>query len=378
MRTRFTRILVLMLVLVLCALPAGASAPEEARATLAVAPPGPPSYRSPDGHSAGGASGPAAASIPARPNRPVMRLASAPSAAPQSEVAPCGAGNCTTATSIACNSVAAITPSTDQWDSYSCLDTSLIASLPYSEALLHHTVGAASQDIALAVPEGSLTSLGNWFAPILNSCNSDNCASGGHTTDWATWEHALVSDAPLQEYQLVVESPSVNTFTADALLSCGTHNTGWCEAQVRQTIAPGTYTVISDTTATGTCGVIQYDGWDYAFDGNEVVYKLVLSRPAFVSVTLEYAGNESIEYNNYMAAHILTGDCNQHEEWMSTYLLGESGYVWAWVWDMLPEGTYYIVVDGMYMPCGGDAFRLIVTAQDRYRWLPVLREPPGT
>jgi hypothetical protein len=292
---------------------------------------------------------------------------------PQGAV-PCTPGNCTDAVETFCNRVE--NWSNDdilQWTDYKCLDTSIFPSVPYSETLYTLSIVSDSLDFGLAIPLA--TEKMNNFGAVLNSCESDDCPTATHVKDLRIHQHAIVPDAPKKEYILSIDSPNM-VGRGDAIVSCGSHDTGWCDDQgvVSATLPCGdsSYTLL-DNTDNGLDNIIYYNT-NFAYDGPELTYKVVLTKTQYVTATLHYTGNRALVYFNYMSFFLLDNTCDQRSKVLYSGLTGETmEHPTATASARLLAGTYYLVVDGIHMPRGGDAFRLdlVCTAPDLV-YLPIV------
>jgi uncharacterized repeat protein (TIGR01451 family) len=275
----------------------------------------------------------------------------------QPQSIPCDAGDCSSAIPVSCNTVVqhwANDRVDRQWITYSCLDTDIFADLPYSETLYAISIVTNSLDVSLAIPQ-TVTGM-NVFGGVLTGCNSDDCQAATHNKGATIYQHAVIPDAPTQDYTFVIDSDNMSGY-GDAIIACGRHDTGWCEDAISTTqLACGDYT-IHDNTDYGLDNITFY-GSNLAYDGPEMTYKLVLTDTRFLSPTLFYSGNESMPYHSYLAYFLLDYTCNQRQVYMYSGLAGETGDRASSYARWLPAGTYYLVVDGLHMPSGGDAFRL--------------------
>jgi uncharacterized repeat protein (TIGR01451 family) len=283
---------------------------------------------------------------------------------------PCETGDCTPAKPAACNTLIAGWRNIDaqQWTTYTNCPASsspVWASLPFSEALYSVAITQAGLDVGVAVP---MVQRGmDVFAALLDTCDNAMCLAGSNNyyigESPFIEQHAVLLDADPKTYTLVMDSPNLAGH-GDAIVSCGRHASGWCEAAAVETLSCGSYT-ISDTTSNGQDDIIAYYPWAYnlAYDGPEITYKLVLTEGRYLSPTLHYSGNLAANYYNYLSLFVLGGACEQRSTLLFAGLVGDgtdgasSDHLW------LPAGTYYLVVDGIHMPHGGDAFRLDMVCQ---------------
>jgi hypothetical protein len=246
--------------------------------------------------------------------------------------------------------------------------------VPYSETLYTLSIVSDSLDFGLAIPLA--TEKMNNFGAVLNSCESDDCPTSTHVKDLRIYQHAIVPDAPKKEYILSIDSPNM-VGRGDAIVSCGSHNIGWCDdaGVVSATLPCGdsSYTLL-DNTDNGLDNIIYYNT-NFAYDGPELTYKVVLTKTQYVTATLYYSGNLAMDYFNYMSFFLLDDTCDQRSRVLYSGLTGESGVTKGSDSKKLPAGTYYLVVDGIHMPQAGDAFRLdlVCTPPDEYLiYLPIV------
>jgi hypothetical protein len=303
----------------------------------------------------------------------VLQAVVAPDHEVRTSAAPCVAGDCSSATAVTCNSLLRgdRNDDTNQWSTYNCMNPAIFASLPYSEALYTLSIPETGLDFSLAIPNVESRTVGsnvvfmNAFGAVLDSCDSGQCIASSHVKDLAIYQHAIVPDAPVKTYNLVVDSDNMSG-SFDAIIACGQHATGWCSAAgvVSATLPCGTYTVHGDTNSAKGRDEITYYDINYAYDGPEVTYKIVLTESRYLSLTLHYAGNPAMDYFNYMSFFLMDETCNQRDWLWFGGVAGEpsapsvSGHQ-GW----LAPGTYYLVVDGMHMPTQGDKFALDVICQ---------------
>jgi hypothetical protein len=300
------------------------------------------------------------------------------SPAPDSPAAPCVGGTCP-ATIVSCNSVVNWkNDDTNQWDTYGCLDTTIFPTVRYSETFYSITIVSDSIDLALAIPFARVPpgQIMDHFGAILNTCDSNDCRSATHVKARTIYQHAIVSNAQKQSYILAIDSPNMNA-EGDAIISCGSHDTGWCKdpGVISTTFQCGNFS-FHDNANNGLDNITYY-GTNYAFDGKEMTYKLVLTESRYVSVTLHYSGNPAQDYNNYMELFVLREACNQQEPFGYTGLAGETGATSSTVSGWFPAGTYYLVADGTHMPYGGDPFQVDMGCSDleaskKFVYLPIV------
>ena len=272
-------------------------------------------------------------------------------------VNPATAGNCSAATAVSCGSVFTWAQNLgNQWSSYPCLYPGVFASLPAQEALFSLAITATDLDVSLSVPE-IVTGMQDLFYANLTACDNDTCVASGWVKDGSNAGDAILQEPATGTYRLVIDSPDMDGF-GRAIVACGSHATGWCDAVVSDTLACDTYS-FTGTTDGGTDNVLDYNN-RYAWDGPEVVYRLTLTDTRFLSLTLHYAGNTLRDFNRYMTFFVLDSDCDQRHCEFGGGFAGETGPTRTSAAGLVVSGTYYVVVDGYWMPDRGDAFSMDV------------------
>ena len=305
---------------------------------------------------AGGVSSPRSAEIPGELPSP-----------PAAHDTPCPAGNCSSATAVTCNSVFSWTNNLgNQWSTYNCLNTSFFSSTPYQEALFTVAITATGLDVGWSVPRHTVNM--DIFGAILSQCDNETCLSGGHVVDYDIKQNAILSDAAVATYPLVIDSPNMNGF-GDAILACGEHDSGWCwDADVVSTTVPCGVGTLSWTTDSGSDKIIDY-GIGYAMDGPEVVAHLVLTSPSFLGMRLTVGSGRIPQYHEYLRFFVLDDACDQRDVLIDSLFVEENTYRQAA--GHLEPGDYYIVVDGSHLPQGGLGFDLGIACLANHVNLPV-------
>lgn len=280
---------------------------------------------------------------------------------------------------------------TGTWDDYGCVDHTVFptGSLTYGEAV-DAVGGTSGWDLSLAVPlvmsDGHGNSLNVFAGLLFSSTNPNSCVAGSENKQLTMYRHAIVPNAPLDSYTIIADSDNMTGFL-HMIVACGSPNTGWCAtpAAARPDIVCANYT-ISDTTEGGPDDITLYDAryWvdEYAYDGPERVYRIVVTQTVAFTFTLHYSGNPDLLYNNYMSYFLLDSACDQHHVWDNPappehLVIGESTVTGTVTQThgvyVMPPGTYYLVVDGMHLPYQGDSFLLDVECtRPNVLYLPVV------
>lgn len=265
------------------------------------------------------------------------------------------AGACPAAPQVQCNSVIRKwrNDSSSVWDTYACLDTKVFASLPFSETHYAIVVDQPNVDLSVAIPE---TTFGmNVFAALLDDCDNGACAGASHVVSQTILQHAVVQNAAQKTYNLTIDSANL-VGQGDAIVACGSTQTGWCANAVAQTLSCRNQRI--EDTLSGKPDAITNYGLTLFYDGPEVTYRLLVTDTRYISTTVFYSGSQALAYNNYMSSFLLADTCNQRDLLLFSGLAGETGSTAATKGRWLTPGTYYLVVDGMHMPDGGDAFSM--------------------
>jgi hypothetical protein len=326
---------------------------------------------------------------------PAPAVAAAQSSAPAPSIVPASGASIA---AVPCNSVVVYDtrgPGSGAWNDYNCVDHSvfLTNSLTFRE-VVDTVVVTPGLDLSLAVPlvmsDGFGVSM-NVFAGLFSGAPPNTCVAGSENKQLTMYRHAIIPNAPVGVYTTVVDSDNMDGFL-HVIVACGSPNSGWCAtpAAARANIVCSNYT-ISDTTEGGPDNITLYDAryWldEYAYDGPERVYRIVLTQTVVFTFTLHYSGSQTLLYNNYMSYFLLDNTCNQHQVWDNPappehLLIGEGTFTETvtqthGVHTMGP-GTYYLVVDGMHLPYQGDSFLLDVQCtRPKTVYLPlVLRNYP--